>query len=67
MRSGADCLKNDQIGSYLAFPSFNNTFGNQVTDGTPSITAPWQAAGKFHFPTFYAIPNYSRQLPMALI
>ena len=35
-----------QIGSYLAFPSFNNTFANQVVDGTPSITAPWQAAGK---------------------
>ncbi|CAD6570669.1 MAG: hypothetical protein TREMPRED_005948 [Tremellales sp. Tagirdzhanova-0007] len=32
------------IGSYLGFPSFNNTFGNQVVDGSPSITAPWQAA-----------------------
>ena len=36
-----------QIGSYLGFPSFNNTFGNQVAaDGTPSITAAWQAAGE---------------------
>jgi hypothetical protein len=34
-----------QIGSYLGFGSFNNTFGNQVVDGVPSITAPWQAAG----------------------
>lgn len=33
-----------QIGSYLGFPSFNNTFGNQVVDGAPSITAPWQSA-----------------------
>ncbi|ORX36240.1 general substrate transporter [Kockovaella imperatae] len=32
------------IGSYLGFPSFNNTFGNIVVDGSPSITAPWQAA-----------------------
>ncbi|KAK5949970.1 hypothetical protein OHC33_008931 [Knufia fluminis] len=32
------------IGSYLGFPSFNNTFGNQVVDGAPSITAPWQSA-----------------------
>ncbi|ORY23125.1 MFS maltose permease MalP [Naematelia encephala] len=32
------------IGSYLGFASFNNTFGNQVVDGTPSITAPWQSA-----------------------
>jgi SP family general alpha glucoside:H+ symporter-like MFS transporter len=32
------------IGSYLGFASFNNTFGNQVVDGAPSITAPWQAA-----------------------
>ena len=33
-----------QIGSYLGFPSFNNTFGNQFVDGEPSITAPWQSA-----------------------
>ncbi|WWD19400.1 hypothetical protein CI109_103860 [Kwoniella shandongensis] len=32
------------IGSYLGFASFNNTFGNQVVDGVPSITAPWQSA-----------------------
>ncbi|KAK3686781.1 hypothetical protein LTR37_019460 [Vermiconidia calcicola] len=32
------------IGSYLGFPSFNNTFGNQVVEGEPSITAPWQSA-----------------------
>ena len=36
----------DQIGSCLGFASFNNTFGNQVVDGVPSITAPWQSAGK---------------------
>lgn len=33
-----------QIGSYLGFPSFNRTFGNQIVDGEPSITAPWQSA-----------------------
>ncbi|KAK0812155.1 hypothetical protein LTR02_000855 [Friedmanniomyces endolithicus] len=32
------------IGSYLGFASFNNTFGDQVVDGVPSISAPWQAA-----------------------
>ncbi|KAK5162883.1 uncharacterized protein LTR77_011140 [Saxophila tyrrhenica] len=32
------------IGSYFGFPSFNNTFGNQVVNGEPSITAPWQSA-----------------------
>jgi hypothetical protein len=35
-----------QIGSYLGFGSFNNTFGNQIVDGEPSITAPWQSAGR---------------------
>ncbi len=33
-----------QIGSYLGFPSFNRTFGNQIVDGAPSISAPWQSA-----------------------
>ena len=33
-----------QIGSYLAFPSFNNTFGNIQTENGPGITASWQAA-----------------------
>lgn len=32
------------IGSYLAFPSFNATFGNTMSDGSPLITAPWQSA-----------------------
>ncbi|KAK3114935.1 hypothetical protein LTR53_006263 [Teratosphaeriaceae sp. CCFEE 6253] len=32
------------IGSYLGFSSFNNTFGNQIVEGEPSITAPWQSA-----------------------
>ncbi|KAK4889602.1 hypothetical protein LTR27_011586 [Elasticomyces elasticus] len=32
------------IGSYLGFASFNNTFGNQIVDGEPSITASWQSA-----------------------
>ena len=50
--SRLDCETDDvgglQIGSYLGFTSFNNTFGNQVgTDGSLSITAPWQSAGKF--------------------
>lgn len=39
-----------QIGSYLGFGSFNNTFGNQIVEGKPSITAPWQSAGRFIFP-----------------
>lgn len=39
-----------QIGSYLGFGSFNNTFGNQIVEGEPSITAPWQSAGRSNFP-----------------
>jgi SP family general alpha glucoside:H+ symporter-like MFS transporter len=42
---GLVMVADPQIGSYLGLPAFNNTFGNQVVDGTPSITAPWQAAG----------------------
>lgn len=33
------------IGSFLAFPSFLNTFSNtQTSDGTLEISAPWQSA-----------------------